>query len=66
MEAIKNFLIFIGITLCSVIIFNLFARACVFVQYGSFISNEETNTGMLIVGLIVGVTLAIYHFCENE
>jgi len=66
MEAIKNFFIIIGIILCSVIVFNLFARACVFVQYGTFRSNEETNTGMLIIGLIVGVILTFYHFDKDK
>ena len=66
MEAIKNFFIIIGIILCSVIVFNLFARACVFVQYGTFRSSENTNDGMLALGLVAGVVLAIYHFSKDE
>lgn len=66
MESIKNFLIFVGIMLLSTIVFNLFGRICVFVQYGTFKANEDTNSGMLVLGLITGVVLAVYHFCEDD
>lgn len=65
MDTIKNFFIFLGIWIAGAIGINLLFRAGAFLFNGTFCLDESTSQGALVIGFVVGIILAIYHFADE-